>query len=278
MSLDAYLAFRPNPSRREITEVIGGHLCRCTGYAPIIEAALEAAAELRGDIPARIPGGRPCLISAPASLRASPAIPAPWPSSMGRPADLRGVVRGHLRNRGGLERLGLKPGDHLVTVLQNRHEAATLHWACQFAGIVITPINWRAKAEEIDFAIEKRASPRHRLRAGLGREPARDSAASQRIPRIAVGTPPGPGETAFTDLAATEGPPATPRADAEAISLMLYTSGTTAKPKGVPRRHGRSGQRRWPTWRRISTGAASGRSASCRSTTRWGCARFWRCR
>ncbi|MBE7198688.1 MAG: (2Fe-2S)-binding protein [Parafilimonas terrae] len=52
MSLDAYLAFRPNPSRREITEVIGGHLCRCTGYAPIIEAALEAAAELRGDIPA----------------------------------------------------------------------------------------------------------------------------------------------------------------------------------------------------------------------------------
>ena len=52
MSLDAYLVLRPNPSRREITEVIGGHLCRCTGYAPIIEAALEAAAELRGDIPA----------------------------------------------------------------------------------------------------------------------------------------------------------------------------------------------------------------------------------
>src|SRR6185295_4085640 len=28
-----------------------------------------------------------------------------------------------------------------------------------------------------------------------------------------------------------------PRADAEAWSVMLYTSGTTAKPKGVPRRH-----------------------------------------
>ena len=44
----------------------------------------------------------------------------------------------------GLDRLGLKPGDHLVTVLQNRLEAATLHWACQFAGLVLTPINWRA--------------------------------------------------------------------------------------------------------------------------------------
>ena len=51
MSLDAYLALRPQPSRQEITEVIGGHLCRCTGYAPIIEAALEAAEELRGGVP-----------------------------------------------------------------------------------------------------------------------------------------------------------------------------------------------------------------------------------
>jgi len=30
---------------------------------------------------------------------------------------------------------------------------------------------------------------------------------------------------------------AKPRADAEAWSLMLYTSGTTSRPKGVPRRH-----------------------------------------
>ena len=48
----------------------------------------------------------------------------------------------------------LMPGDHLVTVLQNRWEAATLHWACQFAGVIITPVNWRAKADEIDFCVE----------------------------------------------------------------------------------------------------------------------------
>jgi 2-furoate---CoA ligase len=42
-----------------------------------------------------------------------------------------------------LDDLGLHPGD-LVTVLQNRWEAATIHWACQFAGIIITPLNWRA--------------------------------------------------------------------------------------------------------------------------------------
>src|SRR5260370_9981962 len=48
--------------------------------------------------------------------------------------------------------LGLRPGDHIVTVLQNRWEAATIHWACQLAGLVITPINWRAKPAEPHFS------------------------------------------------------------------------------------------------------------------------------
>src|ERR687887_2178206 len=54
----------------------------------------------------------------------------------------------------GFDALGLKPGDHLVTVLQNRWEAATLHWACQFTGIIITPLNWRSTAEELDFCLQ----------------------------------------------------------------------------------------------------------------------------
>ena len=70
------------------------------------------------------------------------------------PADLCAMVSAYLRGRRRLRPLGLKPGDHLVTVLQNCWAAATMHWACQFAGIMITPINWRAKADEIDFCIE----------------------------------------------------------------------------------------------------------------------------
>jgi 2-furoyl-CoA dehydrogenase 2Fe-2S iron sulfur subunit len=46
MSLDAFLAMQPQPSEQELREVVGGHLCRCTGYSPIIKAALEAAAML----------------------------------------------------------------------------------------------------------------------------------------------------------------------------------------------------------------------------------------
>ena len=50
MSLDALLARCAQADEAEIRDVLTGHLCRCTGYAPIIKAALEAAAELRGTV------------------------------------------------------------------------------------------------------------------------------------------------------------------------------------------------------------------------------------
>ena len=46
MSLDHYLGKNPNPTEAEIRDLLSGHLCRCTGYTPIIQAALEAAAQL----------------------------------------------------------------------------------------------------------------------------------------------------------------------------------------------------------------------------------------
>ncbi|MDI4232607.1 (2Fe-2S)-binding protein [Bradyrhizobium sp. Arg237L] len=46
MSLDHYLCRHPAPSEADIRDLLSGHLCRCTGYTPIVNAALEAAAEL----------------------------------------------------------------------------------------------------------------------------------------------------------------------------------------------------------------------------------------
>jgi 2-furoyl-CoA dehydrogenase 2Fe-2S iron sulfur subunit len=47
MSLDHFLRRRPSPSEADIRDVLSGHLCRCTGYSPIVKAALEAAATIR---------------------------------------------------------------------------------------------------------------------------------------------------------------------------------------------------------------------------------------
>jgi 2-furoyl-CoA dehydrogenase 2Fe-2S iron sulfur subunit len=47
MSLDWYLRDNPDPSEEDIRIFLTGHLCRCTGYVPIVAAALDAAARLR---------------------------------------------------------------------------------------------------------------------------------------------------------------------------------------------------------------------------------------
>ena len=131
--------------------------------------------------------------------------------------------------------LGLKPGDHLLTVLQNRWEAASIHWACQFAGIIITPLNWRAKQDEIGFYIDN-AEARAIVYQEVSAEAVIGAKGAESLPRIAVAVS-GAADLDFASLVKTKENDATPRVGADAWSLMLYTSGTTSRPKGVPRRH-----------------------------------------
>lgn len=44
MTATALLREEPDPSRERVIEALEGNICRCTGYAPIIEAVLAAAA------------------------------------------------------------------------------------------------------------------------------------------------------------------------------------------------------------------------------------------
>jgi len=44
MAATALLADNPTPTREEVVAGIEGNLCRCTGYVPIVEAVLAAAA------------------------------------------------------------------------------------------------------------------------------------------------------------------------------------------------------------------------------------------
>jgi 2-furoate---CoA ligase len=134
----------------------------------------------------------------------------------------------------GFDSMGLKPGDRLVTALQNRWEAATLHWACQFAGVIVTPVNWRSTANEIDFYLDD-AGARAIAYEDASSAAIAGSAVAQRLPRIALDPAPS-SAISFASLIAHAAADAAPRADAEAWSVMLYTSGTTARPKGVPRR------------------------------------------
>jgi len=142
----------------------------------------------------------------------------------------------------GLRELGLAHGDRLLVVLQNRWEMATLHWACQFAGIVIVPLNWRAKPDELDYCVSD-AGVKAIVYEPVSADAVMQSPAAQSVPRIALDD--APGRTASIDVLlavrtahAHESIETTPtHATADDYSLILYTSGTTGKAKGVPRRH-----------------------------------------
>jgi carbon-monoxide dehydrogenase small subunit len=49
IAAQALLDAKPRPTEREIREAIGGNLCRCTGYQPIVDAVQLAAERLAGE-------------------------------------------------------------------------------------------------------------------------------------------------------------------------------------------------------------------------------------
>ena len=136
---------------------------------------------------------------------------------------------------GGLAALGLKPGEHLVAALSNRIETATLYWACQLLGAIFTPFNWRASGAEIAFVIEdaEAAVVVYEARSANSVLTALTMThfPMDRVIRVdskSKGLP-------YSDLLVSSPfNEASPVEDKD-ICLMLYTSGTTGRPKGVPR-------------------------------------------
>jgi len=47
VTLTEFLRETPDPTEQEVREALTGNLCRCTGYAGIVKAALDAAQRLR---------------------------------------------------------------------------------------------------------------------------------------------------------------------------------------------------------------------------------------
>ncbi len=195
------------PSRAEIVDLLSGHLCRCTGYEPIVDA-IEEGGGLRDDQSQgeETAGARDEQSRGRRAVNLAQSLLAACerhPEAEAFP----GITYGELLPRvqhvaGGL---GVEPGERVAVVLDNRIETALLYWAAQWAGAVIVPLSWRLSADELDYCVADCGA------AVVLRE----------------GDPLPSGEQHGGALDRDEGE----------ISLMLYTSGTTGRPKGVPRSH-----------------------------------------
>ncbi|MBB2909773.1 long-chain acyl-CoA synthetase [Streptosporangium becharense] len=115
----------------------------------------------------------------------------------------------------GLLARGVRPGDPVVTVLPNGVEAVTMMLATYQIGAYHVPVNWHYTAEEIGYIVADCD--------------ARTVVATERYGDAVPGGFTEPGELAG-------GRPVTPPEGRRAGSMMLYTSGTTGRPKGVRRR------------------------------------------
>ncbi|MBB2891040.1 AMP-binding protein [Flexivirga oryzae] len=134
-------------------------------------------------------------------------------------------------------RLGVRPGDRVAMFLSNSEVMASTHLALQKIGVMSTPLNIRLAASELAYCVRD-ADPRVVIVDDLAREVAEQALAQAPVDPVLLyaGLDPLGGARSFEDLVADanhDAPDVVVR-DADP-SVMLYTSGTTGRPKGVPR-------------------------------------------
>lgn len=118
-----------------------------------------------------------------------------------------------------LRAMGVAPGARVAALSRNSIELVVLQLACARAGAILAPLNWRLSSAELRALL-------------VDCEPTllfgddRIAAAGE------TGLPTLTAEAFAARIAETE-PAAADEGDASRPSLMLYTSGTSGKPKGV---------------------------------------------
>jgi long-chain acyl-CoA synthetase len=126
---------------------------------------------------------------------------------------------------------GLRRGDGVALVLPNRPEFFEITWGCQLSGLYYTAVNTHFTPDEIAYVIDDSDAKAVIVDAAMTEVAAHVSAVNPRVEvHLAVGGAP-PGWLGYEDALAAAGDPP-PISDG---TEMLYSSGTTGRPKAVRR-------------------------------------------
>jgi len=126
---------------------------------------------------------------------------------------------------------GIGIGDHIALLMENEPEYLMLAWGAQRAGVYYTAINRHLRPGEIQYILDDCGA-----KALVGSAARAETLADLDTSRLAARVTTGgsvPGWERYEDAASSL--PPTPIADEAEGKEMLYSSGTTGRPKGIRR-------------------------------------------
>ncbi len=131
---------------------------------------------------------------------------------------------------------GVKPGDRVAMLAHNRGEHFEALFACAKLGAMFAPLNWRLAAAELDVILGD-AQPTVLLYDRACAELAASLAAP--VPHRVAYDEPSAGGRPYEQLlaAGSDAPPAAVEVTLDDPVILMYSSGTTGRPKGVLMAH-----------------------------------------
>ena len=134
--------------------------------------------------------------------------------------------------------LGLTKGDKVSCLLENCIEICELYVACAKIGVIINPINFRVSLKDVQFIADNADSKAMFVHDQFSGVTDRIREELPKVKNYFIVGKPKSGYTPYEDFLGG-GSKEEPEVDlnAEEPWILLYTSGTTGRPKGVVRSH-----------------------------------------
>jgi fatty-acyl-CoA synthase len=138
----------------------------------------------------------------------------------------------------GLHERGVRPGDVVALLSYNCPEFLETVFAANYLGAIAMPINWRLAAPEVRYILEHSQARALVCDAALV-DVANEATAGldPGLTRVAVASPAPPGWVALADLRSVSTPVTAATVAPDDVHRLMYTSGTTGRPKGVMLTH-----------------------------------------